>query len=199
MKLMHTLSALTLLALPLSAQIAVEASANAVIASGDMNRMVLGNNLTGASLGLGLRIPIAAGFGHRVHLDLFGMKGAPGTGLEGAGPKHLAAGWDLTQDLNKKWTLYGGLMAVKWKQDEGKVTNPNFGDIARTSPNGQLFPATGNTNNSPKGTKLGARIGVEYTFSKALSMNLGFQQTEFNKIYQPGWFGLGVTYKFAAF
>jgi len=202
MKLTRTLSALVLLALPLSAQVAVEVSANAVVASQGMNQMVVGNNLAGTSFGLGLQIPITPSFGHRIHVNVMSMRGVAGSGMEDSGhfyqakPQHLYAGWDITQKLGKKWTVYGGLMAMKWKQDDAQITNPNFGDIARPSGSVILFPSSTNTNNSAKGTKLGARIGVERPLARGVSMNFSYQQTEFNKIYNPGWFNMGLTYRF---
>ena len=204
MKLMRTLSALSLLALPLTAQVAVEANVSAVIATQDMTKMVAGSsvsgtntaNLAGASLGAALRIPISEDFGHRIHVNLMGFKGTSGSGLESSAPKHLYLGWDLTQKFGKDWTLFGGLMAVKWKQDTSKITDPNYGDIARPSGSPQLFSASVNTNNSAKGTKLGARIGVEKALSKAWAFSLSFQQTEFNKIYTPSWLNVGFTYRF---
>ena len=152
MKLMRTLSVLPLLALPLAAQVAVEANASAVIATQDMNKMVAGNNIAGASLGLGLRIPVSPDFGHRIHLDVMSLKGATGTGLDNSGPRHLILGWDITQQLGKNWSVFGGLMGVKWKQDDSKITNPNFGDIARPANTPPGFPATSNTNRLAKAT-----------------------------------------------
>jgi len=204
MKLMHTLSALPLLALPLTAQVAVEANASAVIATQNMIKMVTANSatgthggsLTGASIGIGLRIPVSEDFGHRVYLNAMGFKGTVGSGMEDSTPRHLNLGWDVTQKLGQNWTVFGGLMAVKWKQDESKVTDPNYGDIARPSGNAQLFPSSANTNNSPKGTKMGARIGVERLITKSLAFSLSFQQAEFNKIYNPSWLNVGLTYRF---
>lgn len=206
MKLMRTLSALSLLALPLSAQVALEVSGSAVIATQDMKKMVADNsaggthgaNLAGTTLGAALRIPVSEDFGYRVHANLLGFKGTTGSGLESAAPRHLYGGLDATQQLGKGWMVYGGLMAVKWKQDEDKITNPNYGDIARASGNTQLFPSTNNTNNSPKGVKLGVRVGVEKALSKSWAFNASFQQVEFNKIYNPSWLNVGLTYKFGA-
>ena len=80
-------------------------------------------------------------------------------------------------------------MAVRWQQSG--VTDPNFGDLPRATP-----PITSNSNNSAKGTKLGARIGAQYNLNNHVGLTLNFTQTEFNKIYTPSWFAFGATYRF---
>jgi opacity protein-like surface antigen len=151
-----------------------------------MNKISSGNDIVGQSLDFAYRFERTGGFAHRFHLGALGLKGKPGTGLEGSTPKHLMLGYDAVQSYTK-WTFYGGLMAFKWKQDDGKITDPNFGDFGS---------GTANTNNKAKGTKLGARVGVEYAFTSSWRGVLGYNQTEFNKKYQPGWWNLGVTYRF---
>ena len=41
---------------------------SAEVASQDMNKMVAGNNLTGTSFGIAVRIPVSEDSGHRIHL-----------------------------------------------------------------------------------------------------------------------------------
>lgn len=187
MNFKRTITLLAFAAMPAFSQtLGFEANVSLAIGVGDMARLTSGNDLAGSSIDLGVRLDMADGFSHRFHVGLLGVKGKPGTGLEGAAPKHLMFGYDVMQEF-KKWTFYGGLMAVKWKHDDGTTTDPNFGDIV---------VGTTSTNNSPKGTKLGARIGTEYAFTNNLRGVLGYNQTEFNKRYQPGWWNLGVTFRF---
>lgn len=188
MKLFRTIPLLALGVLPAFAQTpGFEANVSTMIGVGDMTRITSANDLVGNSLELGFRLDMADGVAHRFHLGAFGVKGKPGTGLEGSSPKHFVVGYDIMKDF-KKWSFYGGLMAVKWKQDDGKITDPAFGDIVPGS-------AT-NNNNKGKGTKFGARIGTEYIFNAHWRGVIGYNQTEFNKRYQPGWWNLGVTYRF---
>ena len=191
MNLTRTLIASSLLALPLCAgdgkTITFEAQASAVIAAQDTNRMVSGNNLTGATLGVGLRHELAAGLSQRLTVNLLGMKGAFGTGLEGAAPKHLNIGWDIIQDVDK-WSFYGGVLGIKWKQTIDANTLNAYRDFNAAG--------TANGNNEPKGWKFGGRLGVERALTKHVSFSMNFTQTEFNKKLNPSWYSLGFLYKF---
>ena len=187
MNFKRMITLLALAAVPALAQTpGFEANASLVIGVNDMTRITSGNDLAGQSLDFAFRLDMSKGFAHRFHLGLLGIKGKPGSGLEGASPKHLMLGYDVMHDFGK-WTFYGGLLAIKWKQDDAKTTDPAFGDFG---------VGTANTNNKPKGTKLGGRIGAEYAFTPHWRGVFGYNQTEFNKKYQPGWWSLGVTYRF---
>lgn len=178
------LALLALIAMPAMAQtVSFETGATAVIAVGDLNRMIRSNNLTGYTIGGAVVIEPKAGLGHRFHLDLMSIRGRDGTGLEGSSPKHLQFGYDVLYQATEKLSVYGGFIGMKWKQDETKATLPDYNDL-------------NNRNNLGKGTKLGARIGVEYSYTKNWKGVFGFTQTEFNKKFQPSWFSLGLTYRF---
>lgn len=166
---------------------AFEAQASAVIASADTTRMVDGGNLNGMSFGLAYRGKLGDGLHHRAFVDLTGLKGRIETGLSGAAPKHLSFGWDIIQDVDK-WSLYGGLFGFRWKQTVDDQTSSNYRDLSVTG--------TSNTNNTPKGTKLGVRIGAERALTRDLAFRMDFTQTEFNKKLNPSWFRLGLIYKF---
>jgi len=90
---------------------------------------------------------------------------------------------DIVSETGKV-TFFGGLGLVKWKQDS--TASPAFTDEA-------------GRNNAGKGTKVAGRVGLEYALTPKVHGVLSFTQTEFNKIYQPSWFSLGVTYRFARF
>ena len=176
------LMVLPMLAAPLMAEDSAagnpfEFNLNAVIANGDMNRMVRSNNLAGYTLGFGVRSEIRPGLNARLHLALMSIRGGDGTGLENANRPQTTGGLDIMQDM-AKWTFYGGLTATQWKQ----------------GPNSTL-PAFSGTNTT-NGVKLGYRIGAEYLFTKSLRANMAFNQGEFNKVLNPSWYSLGITYRF---
>lgn len=183
MNLSRTLLALAAAALPAFAQSPFEVNASAILASGDMNKMVQVNNLAGYSVGGAFRIEIKPGLDHRFHLDLMAIRGKMGTGLKGSGPKHLDFGYDVVYQGTEKLSVFGGLMAVKWKIDGADATLPDYTDLNAR-------------NNQGKGTKLGARLGVEYAYTKNWKGVLSYTQTEFNKKLQPGWWSAGMTYRF---
>lgn len=189
--------ALPLAALPLLAQapaqepLPLEASLNTVIASQDMNKLVRSNNLAGYTLGLALRAEAKPGLNLRFHINLMSIRGADGTGLKNANRPHFFGGMDVMQDLGSKWSVYGGLLGMQWKQNKNQATNPSFNN---SLPASSGFPNGGN--NYTEGTKFGYRVGAEYSLTKDLRCNLGFTQAEFNKVYNPSWYSLGVTYRF---
>lgn len=184
MNSVRMLTLLALIAMPAMAQkVSFEAGTAAVIGTGDLNRMVRTGNLVGYTFGGAVVIEPSAGLGHRFHLDLMSIRGLDGTGLESSSPKHLQFGYDVLFQATEKVSVFGGFIGMKWKQDEAKAILPDYTDL-------------GNRNNLGKGTKLGARIGLEYSYSKNWKGVLGFTQTEFNKKYQPSWISLGLTYRF---
>jgi hypothetical protein len=154
-----------------------EFNLNVVIANGDLNRMVRSNNLAGYTLGFGARSELRPGLNTRLHLALMSIRGADKTGLENANRPQTTGGLDIMQDVDK-WTFYGGLTATQWKQ------GPN--------PTLPAFSGANTTN----GVKMGYRIGAEYAFSKNIRANMAFNQAEFNKVLNPSWYSLGLTYRF---
>lgn len=175
---------LALAAAPLVAQTPFELRGAMILGGSDLGKMTSSNNLSGYSLDVAGRLDIKPGLAHRFYVGALALSGARGTGLEGSeAPRHFHYGWDVVYQATDKLSVYGGFLAQRWKIDEAKATLPAFTD-------------QNNRNNLGKGTKLGARIGVEYAYTKHVSGILGFTQTEFNKLYQPGWFDLGVAYRF---
>jgi len=178
------LALLALVAMPAMAQgVHFEAGGAAALAVGDLNLMTRTGNLAGYTLGGAIVLEPAAGLGHRFHLDLMSIRGKDGTGLESASPKHIQFGYDVVYQSTEKLSVYGGFIGMKWKQNTATATDPDYSDL-------------NNKNNLGKGTKLGARIGLEYAYSKHWKGVLGFTQTEFNKKRQPAWVSLGLTYRF---
>ncbi len=184
MTFMRTLAALALAAGPLLAQTPFEVRATGLIAQGDMNKITASNNLAGYSLEASARLEIKPGLDHRFYLGGRSFRSLAGTGLAGnRAPKHIYFGYDVVYAAAEKWTLFGGFFGQKWKVDSADATRPDFTD-------------QNNRNNVGKGTKLGVRIGTEYAYNKHWHAVLGFSQTEYNKIYQPGWVDLGLGYRF---
>lgn len=183
MNLTRTLAALVSIAAPALAQSPFEVSATALIASGDTNRMAQVNNLAGFTLGAACRFEIKPGLDHRLHVDLTSLRAKEGTGLEGSAPKHVQFGYDVVYQAKDKLSVFGGLLAMKWKLDEAKATLPDFTD-------------QGARNNEGKGTKFGARLGLQYAYTKQVSGVLSYTQTEFNKKLNPGWYSMGLAYRF---
>lgn len=184
----RTATLLAMAALPGMAQSPFEVNVSALVGTGDTSKLTRSSGFAGISLNVGFRMEINPGLDHRLYLGAIGLQSKPATGLGSLTPKHLQVGWEVVQKVNN-WEFFGGLMAVKWRQSG--VTDPNFGDLPRTTP-----PITSNSNNSAKGTKLGARIGAQYNLNKQVGLTLNFTQTEFNKIYTPSWFAFGATYRF---
>lgn len=177
------LIALPLVALPLCAQSApggnpFEFTGTITIANADMNKMVRSNNLAGYSLGFAARQEIKPGLNTRLHIALMSLRGNDGTGLDNASRPHVNGGLDIMQDVNR-WTFFGGLTATQWKQNPNTATLPLFTGANATS-----------------GVKLGYRIGAEYAFTPQVRGTLSFNQAEFNKVLNPSWYALGMTYRF---
>ncbi|GLH73547.1 hypothetical protein GETHLI_20490 [Geothrix limicola] len=189
--LMLPLAALPLLGQANADTIPLEGSFNLVIASQDMNKLVRSGNLAGYTAGLALRSEVKPGLDLRYHLNFMFLRGADGTGLKNANRPHFFGGMDVMQELNAKWSVFGGPMAVQWKQNKNQATDPSFNN---SKPASSAFPNGGN--NYADGTKFGFRIGAEYRFSKKLRTDLSFQQAEFNKVFNPSWYSVGLTYLF---
>lgn len=187
MAIWKSIAAVTFLALPCSAQHFLEAQASLVSVAPETRRLVAGGSLAGTSLGIAYRGRLQiSGVEHRIHLDLLGLRAKEETGMEGAAPKHVEFGWDLISTYGK-WSFFGGLQGIRWKQTVDAQTSTQFRDLSQTG--------TTNYFNSPKGTKVGARLGLEYSVRTDLSVAASYTQTEFNKMHNPGWWSLGVVYK----
>ncbi|MBI4911786.1 MAG: hypothetical protein HY823_03530 [Acidobacteria bacterium] len=182
--------ATALLALPALAQEPqhfLEAQASLLNVSPETRRLVDGRSLAGLSLGVAYRGRLmAGGLQHRVHLDLLGLRAQETTGMEGAAPKHLEFGWDLIFPRGN-WSFYSGFLGIRWKQSVDDKTTDEFRDLNLAGTKDNL--------NAPKGTKFGARLGLEYAFRKDFSVFGSYTQTEFNKLHNPGWWSLGVVYR----
>lgn len=182
--------AMAVLALPALAEEPrqfLEAQVSIVSVAPESRRLVESPSLAGTSLGIAYRgwLP-STGLQHRIHVDLLGLDAKAETGMDGARPKHLEFGWDLIFQ-KKGWSFYGGLLGMKWKQSIDSQTSNEFRDFN--------VAGTANARNSPTGTKVGARAGVEYAFLKKFSVFAGYTQTEFNKKHNPGWWNVGVLYR----
>ena len=178
-------------ALSLAAQapkLGFDVQASLLIGTGDMKKMSE-KNPTGLSLGGALRYHPDPDLGFRLHLDLASIKGVEGSGLSSSKPTFL--GLDVMREAGR-WTFYGGLLGTRWNQDEGSATLNTFSD-APDPANNRRF------NNFGSGTKLGARVGLEFEYRPGLRAHLAFTQSEFNKMYQPSWISVGATWRFASF
>lgn len=182
--------ALAILALPALAGEpvhSIEGQASLVSVAPETRRLVNGRALAGTSFGIAYRGPIRSGdLEHRIHLDLMGLRAAEVTGMDGAAPKHFCFGWDLLYPRGK-WSAYFGLQGTRWKQSIDAQTGTEFRDYNEAGTVKYL--------NSGSGTKIGARLGLEYGLRGNLRLFAGYTQTEFNKKHNPGWFNLGVTYR----
>lgn len=182
--------ALALLAVPALAgesRHSIEAQASMVSVAPETRRLVDGRALAGTSFGIAYRGPLQAGvLEHRVHVELMGLRAKEITGMEGSAPKHFIYGWDLIY-LQGKWSAYFGLQGMRWKQSIDAATGTEFRDYNEAGTVKYL--------NAGKGTRIGARFGLEYSLRKDISLFAGYTQTEFNKKHNPGWFNLGVMYR----
>lgn len=188
MNFSRSLALIPLLSLSLFAaapKFGFEGQLGAVVSNGDLYKMTKTSSLTGYSLGLSARIESTPDMGVRLFANLLSIRGEDGTGLEKAAPRHLNAGLDIYKETGKL-TFFGGLGIMKWKQDSDTATLPKFTDL-------------GGLNNEGKGTKLAGRVGLEYAFTPKFHGVVSFTQTEFNKVYQPSWFTVGMSYRFASF
>ena len=181
------LAALAVPALAGETRHSLEAQASLVSVAPETRRLVDGRALSGTSIGIAYRGHLQpGGLDHRVHLDLMGLRAKEITGMDGAAPKHFCFGWDLIYPQGR-WSAYFGLQGTRWKQSIDAQTGTEFRDTNEAGTVKYL--------NSGKGTKIGARLGLEYGIRGNLSLFAGYTQTEFNKKYNPGWFNLGVVYR----
>ena len=194
-KAIAALAAISLPALAQASEHTLEGQLSTVLVSPETRRLVQGSSVTGSSLGTSLgiayrgRLPVS-GIQHRIHVGLLGLKAKEATGMDGAAPKHLSFGWDLLSGYGD-WTFYGGLLGQRWKQSVDAQTTSEFRDWNQAG--------TVNYLNSPKGTKLGARLGAELAIHAKFSLFTSYTQTEFNKKHNPGWWNLGVVYRGVTF
>ncbi len=186
----HMLS-LLLPTLALSAQspVTFEVQAGLIAPMSDLKKMQGDEKGLGYTLGGAVRIAHSENFAYRFHANLAGIGLAKGTGMDAKGPKHLMAGMDLLHEAGK-WTFFEGLVGIKFKQDSATASDERFADWALVAGKNT------NKNNSPKGVKLGFRVGLEYAVTNQIRAQVSFTQAEFNKIYNPSWFTIGATYRF---
>lgn len=173
--------ALTMAALPLMAQTApefkpFEFGVNTIIANADMNKMVRSNNLAGYAVSAAYRVEMQQGLDARAYISMMSLRGKDGSGLQNPSRPHTQIGLDVVQNLSK-WSVFGGISTIQWKQ--GLATDPRFVGT-----------------NSVTNMKLGIRLGAEYAFGNGVSGTLVFNQAEFNKVLNPSWYAVGVTYRF---
>lgn len=180
------LLALGFAALPLAAQTSPSSSSNAGpfeanlalnLATADTKKLSSGSNPTGYLLGLGYRAELHPGLSSRLHLGFMSFSGKEGSGLENKKRPQLHFGWDLMKDYGRL-SLFGGLTGTQWKQ----------------SVNASLPDFTGA--NRAEGIKLGARIGAEFQLGRGFLAQVTFDQTEFNRKFNPSWSSAGVVYRF---
>lgn len=176
--------ALCLLALPLAAQAPgerspFEASLSTVIATADTKKMSSGSNPAGYLLGLGYHTELYPTLGTRVHLGFMSFAGVDGSGLENKKRPQMHFGLDLVKTYDRL-SIFGGLTGTQWKQSIN-ASDPRYTGLNRAT-----------------GIKLGGRVGVEYLLGKGFSAQATFEQTEFNRLFNPSWFGLGAVYRFTA-
>jgi hypothetical protein len=168
--------------LPLVAQAATErspfeASLVSTFATADSKKISAGSNPTGYLLGLAYRMDLYPGLDSRVHLGFMSFAGKEGSGLENKKRPQLHFGWDLMKDYGRL-SVFGGLTGTQWKQSVTASAPDFIGD------------------NRAEGIKLGARVGAEYAIGKGFSAQVTFDQTEFNRKFNPSWVGIGVVYRF---
>lgn len=168
--------------LPLAAQATTErgpfeASLTSTIATADTKKISSGSNPTGYLLGLAHRMEFYPGLGSRIHLGFMSFSGKEGSGLENRKRPQLHFGWDLMKDYGRL-SLFGGLTGTQWKQSV-TASDPNFTGANRA-----------------EGIKMGFRVGAEYSIGMGFSAQVSFDQTEFNRKFNPSWVGIGAVYRF---
>jgi hypothetical protein len=168
--------------LPLAAQSAAERSpfeANlaTTLATADTKKLSSGSNPTGYLLGLAYRMELYPSLDSRIHLGFMSFAGKEGSGLENKKRPQLHFGWDLMKN-HGRLGFFGGLTGTQWKQSVA-ASNPDFIGANRA-----------------EGIKLGARVGAEYTIGYGFSAQVTFDQTEFNRKFNPSWVGIGAVYRF---
>jgi hypothetical protein len=183
MKLHHAILGLALAVMPAFAQSHFEANGSLFYGLDDLKKMTRPGNPAGYALGGAFRWNADGPVDHRLHLEVFSIRGKDGSGLQGNAPRHFSGGWDLVFQKAQTWSFFGGITATEWRQDMDKVSLAQYSDANFK-------------NNEGKGTKLGGRLGIEYGFNQHWKATLTFNQTEFNKTLNPAWLSLGATYRF---
>lgn len=181
----HALAALLILGMglpPLAGQEApprgpFEASLTSIVATTDTKKISSASNPPGYMVGAGFRAELHPGLSTRVHFAFVSFAGKEGSGLENRNRLHLHFGWDLIKEYGRL-NFFGGLTGTQWRQAV-TASNPDF-TLA----------------NRAEGVKLGARVGAEYALGKGFSAVLTFNQTEFNRKFNPSWVGVGAMYRF---
>ena len=169
-------------------------TASSVIANGDLNKMVRSNDLAGHTFGFGFKIPFGESTNLRIHSNLFGVKGIVGSGISNPTRYAFHMGIDLMEEY-KGVTYYIGLSGMSWRQNIASSTNILFNNTTTQSGTSPTLYNGGN-NLAGNDVKYGFRAGLEYPIYQQLFLNLNFTQTEFNKVFSPSWFSLGVTYRY---
>lgn len=171
-----------------------DVNVSSIVANGDLNKMVRSNNLAGYSFGLGYKMAYGSATNTRIHFNLIGLKGLVGSGISNTDRYAFQMGFDIMQQ-RAGVTYYAGLTGISWRQDLSKATNPLFNNstVQSSSSNTNYL---GGDNRAGNDVKWGFRAGLEYPIAKNLLFNLNFNLTEFNKVFSPSWYSVGVTYRY---
>lgn len=169
-------------------------TASAVIANGDLNKMVRSNNLAGHTFGFGYKIAYGESTYLRTHFNLFGVKGIVGSGINNTNRYAFNMGIDLMNEV-KGVTYYVGLMGMSWRQNTASNTNFLFNNTTTQNSTSPTLYYGGN-NIAGNDVKYGFRVGLEYPIYSNVYLNFNFTQTEFNKVFSPSWYALGLTYRY---
>lgn len=167
---------------PAAAQVAsqrspFEASLASLVATTDTKKISSGSNPPGYMLGAGFRSELHPGLSTRIHFSFVSFAGKEGSGLENRNRLHLHFGWDLIKEYGHL-NFFCGLTGTQWRQAV-TASHPDF-TLA----------------NRAEGVKLGGRVGAEYALGKGFSAVLTFNQTEFNRKFNPSWVSVGALYRF---
>ncbi len=189
------LSSLVLLAIPLMAQTPTpfSMSFNGIIANGDLNKVVSGNNIAGYGVGVNLHKPVMAGLDLRFHATLFGIKGQKGTGFDNVSRPSFQGGFELYQEWRGNY-VYAGILGTAWKQNT--LTNTNYLFNNTTAVSTTATNPNGGNNTVGNDIKWGFRVGIERPITSQWSVSVNFTQTEMNKVFNPSWITVGAVYRF---
>ena len=169
-------------------------SFNGMIANADLNKVVSSNNLAGYGLGLNYHSTVKPGMDIRYHATLFGIKGQIGTGFDNVTRPSFQGGFELYQSVGS-FSVYGGLTGTSWKQSNSSNTNYLFKNSTTQSLTSPTLYLGGN-NTVGNDIKWGYRVGIVRSISENWSFDLGFSQTEMNKVFSPSWFTVALVYRF---
>jgi hypothetical protein len=154
-----------------------EANLTTIIAMADTKKISSGSNPAGYLVGLAYRTDLYPTMDARLHLGFMSFAGKEGSGLENRKRPQLHFGLDLMKTYDRL-SIFGGLTGTQWKQSVN-ATDPNFTGFNRAT-----------------GIKLGARMGGEFLIGQGFAAQLTFEQTEFNRKFNPSWIGAGIAYRF---